>query len=549
MGLRIRLILVFLSTVIFISVIAWRGMKLGLDLKGGSYFILNVRKDLAVQKYVERLAGEILSIYKEKYSDRSIQVESPVVFVDSSIYVVEDAPEDFVKEVQKKFPVDYKGKDLLGGVNYHHFEVRKEDIREVGEFAVSQAIQVLRNRIDEFGVAEPLIARQGESQIMVQLPGLLDPAKAKSLIGRTALLEFRLVDEEFDYLSQVRLPPEGIYKGTEAGAGGKSITYYWTYDKDYEKLANFVQSISLPAGRTILIGRIGRENTWRTFIVESIPQLTGEFLKDARVRMNPTTNEPYVIIRFDSTGAEIFERITSENVGKKLAIVLDGKIFSAPVIREKISGGVGSIEGRFTIDEARELAAILRAGALPAPMDFEEERTIGPTLGEDSIKKGIVASVLGATLVAVFMSFYYRISGVLAVFGVVVTLLFTLAVLSIFGATLTLPGIAGIALTAGMAVDNNIIIFERIREELIKRLSLKPAIEIGHKLGMRTVLDANITTLIAALFIFQFGTGPIRGFALTLSIGILGAIFGSVYSSKVLMEWLLLPKRELKNVI
>jgi len=255
--------------------------------------------------------------------------------------------------------------------------------------------------------------------------------------------------------------------------------------------------------------------------------------------MNTITNEPYVLISFNSEGAKRFEKITGENVGKRLAIILDEKVFSAPVIREKISGGVATIEGRFTIEEAKELAAVLRAGALPAPVEFEEERTVGPSLGEDSIKKGIIASVAGAALVALFMFSYYRISGFVAMIGVVITILFTLSILSLFGATLTLPGIAGLALTVGMTVDNNVIIFERIREELLRKQVIKPAVEAGHKLGMATIIDANLTTLIAALFIFQFGTGPVRGFALTLSIGILGAMYGAVFCSKAILDSLL----------
>ncbi len=531
-----RLAIVILSVILFAFVIWYRGLRLGLDLRGGSYFLLQVRGDLASQKFVERVAGEILSMYKNRYPD-SFTEKSPILYHGPRIFI--DAPAEFLDEVKKKFEsFEHKGKELVDGVEYDVIELREDDRREIEEFAVSQALEVLRARVDEFGVAEPQIFKQGQSRIVVQLPGLQDPSQAKRLIGRTALLEFRIVDDENDFLGSV-MPPEGIYKSADMGRNGVPVTFLWTYDKDYELFENFVSSLSPPAGRKILIGRSERgTDTWRTYIVEDISRLTGEFLRDARVRMNSITNEPYVLVAFNSEGADIFDRLTAENVNRRLAIILDGRVFSAPVIRERISGGVATIEGRFTIQEARELAAVLRAGALPAPVDFEEERTIGPSIGEDSIRKGTIASLLGAVLVFVFMSIYYRVSGLVATVGVIINLLFTFAVLSLFGATLTLPGIAGIALTVGMTVDNNIIIFERIREEILKRLSVKPSVESGYKIGMRTVLDANITTLIAALFIFQFGTGPVRGFALTLSVGILGALYGSVFCARVLLEWL-----------
>jgi protein-export membrane protein SecD len=533
--MRIRLAIVVISAIVFGVIIWWKGIKLGLDLKGGSYFLLNVRQDIAVKKFTERIASEILSEYKKTYGEQT--TESPVRFEDTKIYV--SASPDFIEKIKKDFPsFNYEGSAFFEDKEYHIFTLREEEIKEIEEFAVNQALSTIRARVDEFGIAEPQIFRYGKSNIVVQLPGIQDPSQAKRIIGRTALLEFRIVDDENDFFATIT-PEEGIYKGTEIGAGGKTVSYLWVYEKDYEKLANFIKNLNPPPGRIIFIGKGEKGNIWRTYLLESISEITGEFLRNAVVRMNTITNEPYVLISFNSEGAKRFEKITGENVGKRLAIILDEKVFSAPVIREKISGGVATIEGRFTIEEAKELAAVLRAGALPAPVEFEEERTVGPSLGEDSIKKGIIASVTGAVLVALFMLSYYRISGFVAMIGVVITILFTLSILSLFGATLTLPGIAGLALTVGMAVDNNIIIFERIREELLRKQVIKPAVEAGHKLGMATIIDANLTTLIAALFIFQFGTGPVRGFALTLSIGILGAMYGAVFCSKTILDSLL----------
>jgi len=533
--MRIRLAIVVISAIVFGVIIWWKGIKLGLDLKGGSYFLLNVRQDIAVKKFTERIAAEILSEYEKIYGEQT--TESPVRFEDTKIYV--SASIDFIEKIKKDFPsFNYEGSAFFEDKEYHIFTLKEEEIKEIEEFAVNQALSTIRARADEFGIAEPQIFRYGKSNIVVQLPGIQDPSQAKRIIGRTALLEFRIVDDENDFFANVALA-EGIYKGTEIGAGGKTVSYLWVYEKDYEKLANFIKNLNPQPGRIIFVGKGEKGNIWRTYLLESISEITGEFLRNAVVRMNTITNEPYVLISFNSEGAKRFEKITGENVGRRLAIILDEKVFSAPVIREKISGGVATIEGRFTIEEAKELAAVLRAGALPAPVEFEEERTVGPSLGEDSIKKGIIASVAGAALVALFMFSYYRISGFVAMIGVVITILFTLSILSLFGATLTLPGIAGLALTVGMAVDNNIIIFERIREELLRKQVIKPAVEAGHKLGMATIIDANLTTLIAALFIFQFGTGPVRGFALTLSIGILGAMYGAVFCSKAILDSLL----------
>jgi len=533
--MRIRLAIVVISAIVFGVIIWWKGIKLGLDLKGGSYFLLNVRQDIAVKKFTERIASEILSEYEKIYGEQT--TESPVRFEDTKIYV--SASTDFIEKIKKDFlSFNYEGSNFFEDKEYHIFTLKEEEIKEIEEFAVNQALSTIRARVDEFGIAEPQIFRYGKSNIVVQLPGIQDPSQAKRIIGRTALLEFRIVDDENDFFANVTLA-EGIYKGTEIGAKGKTVSYLWVYEKDYEKLANFIKNLNPPPGRIIFVGKGEKGNIWRTYLLESISEITGEFLRNAVVRMNTITNEPYVLISFNSEGAKRFEKITGENVGKRLAIILDEKVFSAPVIREKISGGVATIEGRFTIEEAKELAAVLRAGALPAPVEFEEERTVGPSLGEDSIKKGIIASVAGAALVALFMFSYYRISGFVAMIGVVITILFTLSILSLFGATLTLPGIAGLALTVGMTVDNNVIIFERIREELLRKQVIKPAVEAGHKLGMATIIDANLTTLIAALFIFQFGTGPVRGFALTLSIGILGAMYGAVFCSKAILDSLL----------
>lgn len=529
-----RAVLLFLSIMLLVFFVVWRGIKLGLDLKGGSYFLLTVRADLVVQSYIDKLASDILTEYREKYGQED---ETPVLVQGDRIFV--RFLTDFVENIEKKYGSLSRQQDAyLGDIRFATFSLRREEREEIEEMAVVQAMQVIMSRIDEFGVAEPQIYRFGKSRIVVQLPGVTDPERAKKLIGRTALLEFRIVDDLNDYFANVT-PPEGVYKATEIGSQGNQIHYFWVYEKDAERLERFSEVLTqYVQGRAIFLGKDEREGVFRTYVLSPVAELTGAYLRDARVRMNTITNEPYVLLAFNSEGARLFEVLTAGNVGRRLAIVLEGKVFSAPVIRERIGGGIASIEGRFTIEEARELAAVLRAGAMPAPVEFEEERTVGPSLGEDSIRKGIIASLLGAAGVALFMVSYYKISGVIAMVGVIIVLTFIMGMLSLFGATLTLPGIAAIALTVGVTVDNNVIILERIREELLKRSSVKPSVEAGYRAAMATILDANMTTLIAAIFIFQFGTGPIRGFALNLTLGILGAFYGSIFAAKLFMDFL-----------
>ncbi len=271
--------------------------------------------------------------------------------------------------------------------------------------------------------------------------------------------------------------------------------------------------------------------------------LTGEYITDARVQIDSQYNEPYVSLSFNARGARLFERITGDNIGKKLAIVLDDNVYSAPVIRDKISGGRAQISGSFTMDEAKDLAIVLRAGALPAPIKILEERTVGPSLGKDSIDKGFKSMIIGGLVVIVFMIIYYRVSGIIADLALLLNILFIMAGLAFFGATLTLPGIAGIILTIGMAVDANVLIFERIREELRLEKTARSAIEGGYAKALVTILDANVTTFIAALVLFQFGTGPIRGFAVTLSIGIVASFVTAVFVTRVIFDYLFISRR------
>jgi preprotein translocase subunit SecD len=337
---------------------------------------------------------------------------------------------------------------------------------------------------------------------VVELPGIKDAARAVQLIGKTARLEFRLVDEQ-------RSPEEALQGRIPDGS---EILYERRVNKQTGEVSR------LP------------------FLLRKQTLLTGDALTNAEVRIGSQFNEPYVSIEFDSDGARRFERITSDNVGKRLAIVLDNTVYSAPVIRERISGGQAQITGSFTMEEARDLAIVLRAGALPAPVRIEYESIIGPSLGQDSIRQGLTAGLIGGALVVLFVLIYYRLSGLVANVALGLNVLLLLAGLGYFHATLTLPGIAGIVLTLGMAVDANVLIFERIREELRLGKPSRAAVEAGFARAWSAILDGNVTTLIAAAMLFQFGTGPIKGFAVTLSLGLLANLFTAVFICKFIFE-------------
>nr|MBC8473392.1 protein translocase subunit SecD [Candidatus Omnitrophota bacterium] len=386
------------------------------------------------------------------------------------------------------------GLDLQGGMRLV-LKVDTDKIpEEAREDAPNRALEIIRNRIDQFGVREPLIQRQGKNAIVVQLPGVTDRDRAIELIGKTALLEFKIV-EDSEELNQ-RASAGDVPEGYELKQEGK---------------------------QPLLL----RKNV----------ELTGDTLISAEVKFDQSRfNEAYIAIEFNSKGAAIFSEVTSQNIGKRLAIVLDGKIHSAPRINEKIPSGRASITGRFTVEEAGDLAIVLRAGALPAPIYIEEERTVGALLGRDSIESGIRASLIGVALVLGFMVIYYLFSGIIASIAMLLNFAIVLGVLGWLHTTLTLPGIAGMILVIGMAVDANVLIYERIREELSTGKHIRSAISSGYHKAFTTILDSNITTLIAAMLLFKFGTGPIRGFGVTLSIGILASMFTAIFVTRIIFD-------------
>ncbi|MBI4708436.1 MAG: protein translocase subunit SecD [Candidatus Omnitrophica bacterium] len=407
------------------------------------------------------------------------------------------------------FPVDKRinlGLDLRGGM---HLLLKIDTSNLQGQAktdATDRALEVIRNRIDQFGVRETSIAKQGEDEIVVQLPGVTDRQRAIDIIGKTALLEFKLVSNDEE-------------KRKQALAG--------TIPEGFE--LKYTEDDSEPV------------------LLEKQAVLTGDSLTDAAVHFSQTEfNEPVVALKFNAEGAKRFAEITAANVGKRLAIVLDGKVQSAPRIKESIPSGEAVITGRFSVEQAQDLSVILRVGALPAPMHIEEERTVGPLLGQDSINKGLKASLVGCALVFIFMALYYLLAGLISDIALSLNLLMILGGLGILpilfpgvSATLTLPGIAGMALALGMAVDANVLINERIREELKTGKPLRSAIENGYSRAFSAIFDSNLTTLIAAFFLFQFGTGPIRGFAVTLTIGLISSMFTAIVVTRTIFEILL----------
>jgi len=393
--------------------------------------------------------------------------------------------------------------------------MRERQITQLRDDAVRQGLETIRNRIDQFGVAEATIARQGVDRILIQLPGVQDPDRAKALIGKTALLEFKLLDEQ--------TPVEQALAGRLPETS--EVLYERRVDKETKverKIPNVVQKRTL---------------------------LTGSELTRAEVQADPnSTGNWQVSIEFTATGTRIFGEVTEQNVGRRLAIILDGTLYSAPRINERIPGGRAVITGQFTVDEARDLAIVLRAGALPAPVTILEERTVGPSLGADSIRQGVIAILASGIAVFVFMLFYYRLSGAIADVALVLNLVILLACMAAFGATLTLPGIAGIALTIGMAVDTNVLIFERIREEVRLGKTVRAAIDAGFHRALRTIIDTHLTVMVTAAILYNFGTGPVKGFAVSLFVGLAASLFTAYFFTRLVFDIVYMTRRRVQAI-
>lgn len=495
------------------------GIVLGLDLQGGVHLVYEVEGDKAVDITIERIASGLTHMFNEKKIEARAEKKGPGIIVSPDNDMVK-------KAISEQFPTLTLDSTNAGSIVY---KLDSGEIRRIKDFSVEQALETIRNRVDAFGVAEPTIHRQSENEIVIQLPGVKDTRRAIDLVGKTAILEFKLLDDESPVAAQLpgSILPSAAEKTLQEFAG------------------------KLPADDEILFGRVHNKETGvetlQVYLMKKQSLLTGEFLTEARVNIDQRFNEPYVSITFDATGAQLFEQVTANNVKKRLAIILDNNVYSSPVIQEKISGGNAQISGSFGMQEAKDLAIVLRSGSLPAPMKMLQNVTVGPSLGRDSINAGINAGIVAALLVIVFMIAYYKMSGLIADFAMLLNILYLLGILSAVGATLTLPGIAGIILAIGMAVDSNVLMFERMREELRSGKTPRAAIDSGYDKAFWTIFDSHVTTLIVAVVLFQFGTGPIKGFAVTLGVGVFINLFTSLICTKAVFD-VISSRREMKKL-
>jgi len=508
--------------------LAPEGIRLGLDLQGGMHLVLKVDIAKALENSLDLTAEELRQTLTEKEVTLvRTKAEQPrtAVFTLPNLGALETVQQT-IKDDFPNLAVEVRAEEDAFPRIILTLTAEQADFIEKN--AVRQSLEIIRNRIDQFGVAEPVIVRQGVDEIVVQLPGVKEPARALSLIGQTAQLEFKLVDDA----GTVNLD-QLIRQAVEAGQ--------WQEGESRRKLNIALQGL-LPTGSEIYFQRqvdkqSGRES--RTpILLKSQVLMTGEMVKDARVRVGGNFNEPYVSLDLTGRGGRVFGQITERSVGRQLAIVLDEVVRSAPVIREKILGGSAQISGSFTYNEATDLAIVLRVGALPAPVEIIQNLTVGASLGRDSIQKGLLAGLFGTLMVMGFMVIYYRLSGVIANFALLFNLLLLFTGLAMMQATLTLPGIAGIILVIGMAVDSNILIFERMREEFALGKTVKSGIEEGYDKALSTIVDSQVTTLITALALFLFGTGPIKGFAVTLSLGVTFNLIATLFGTKVVYDTL-----------
>ena len=479
-------------------------INLGLDLQGGSYLLLEIDNTPVIEQKIQNLTIVIKNYFKEK----NIRINNIKLINQKISFSVEEkfkqtVLNEFTNEDSNINPYYPRFKshqlDILENNNSFIINYSKQGIIELKTSSQDQALEIVRRRIDEIGTNEPNILKRGNDRILVELPGLDDPMRIKSLLGKTANLTFRFVTNS-----------------TEDSFGAEKLKYEDSTDE------------AMVSKRIIL---------------------SGENLLDAQPRMNNETNETVVSFTLDRVGAKRFGKATSSGIGKQLAIVLDGKIISAPVIRDTIASGSGQISGGFTFQSATDLALLLRSGALPAPLNIIEERTVGPDLGQDSINSGIIALVIGFILVILFIFVKYKIFGLITNVTLIINLFLLVGILTMFEATLTLPGIAGIILTVGMAVDANVLIFERIKEELKNEKNNLIAFDGGYTKSRTAILDANITTLLAAIILFFMGSGPIKGFSLTLGVGIFTTLFSVYFVARLLTVLYVLKNKEKKGLI
>ncbi|BDQ04292.1 protein translocase subunit SecD [Ignavibacterium sp.] len=550
-------------------------LKLGLDLQGGMRVVLEVN----TAKLLEKLANNPDQVFNSTLAEAKKEAETS----DESVVEI------IARKLQQK---GIRLSRYFGTVRQDDAEIIAQ-LKKDSEDAVTRAMEIIRNRVDQYGVSEPSIQRQGSRRIIVELPGIAKEEEAKQLLQGTALLEFRLVkDPDFTYQIMERID-KALAKVLAAGndsllaelsdttkkadttAAADTTQKQLTEEEFRQQHPFFSVALLDPQGRSadafvkeddrnkiqrwLSLPEVKKEipdnvefvfsakpvsttqdgkKVYFMYLVNRQPELTGGVVTNAVATLDPNSSAPIVNMEMNSEGAVEWARITGANIGKRIAIMLDGKVFSAPVVRGKIPGGRSQIEGMENLDEAKLLEIVLKAGALPAPVDVIEERIVGPSLGEDSVQGGLNSALFGYLAVAVFMIIYYRQSGSIAAAVLILTILFILSVLAGFKATLTLPGIAGIVLTIGMAVDANVLIFERMREELATGKTLKASIDSGFSKAMSAIIDSNITTFFTGIILYQFGTGPVQGFALTLMIGIASTLFSALVISRLIFDYL-----------
>ncbi|MBI5815982.1 MAG: protein translocase subunit SecD [Nitrospinae bacterium] len=509
-GWRLLLTFAVVAVSMFFALPLDKKINLGLDLQGGMHLVFEVDADKAVASSLDGEADGLRKFLESKgVVLTSVARENETVTISLANAAQSVEVEKAVSDTYGNFEIIGRSADKSRLTVAYTATWRKS----VFNNAIEQALETLRNRVDQFGVAEPTIQREGDNRILIQLPGVQDRERAINLIGKTARLEFRMVNEQFS-------PIEAEQKGVPSDS---DLLYERKVDPITKKPTDKIP-----------------------FLIYKKVEMTGALLSNAQVRVSDLSM-PYVSIDFNREGARVFGDLTTASVGKRMAIVLDGNVYSAPVIREAITGGTAMIEGSFSYEEAKDLAIVLRAGALPAPLIKLEERSVGPSLGADSIRQGVLSALVGGALVVVFMLVYYRIGGLIADVALVFNIIILMGAMAYFGSTLTLPGIAGIILTIGIAVDANVLVFERIREELNMGKTVRAAVEIGFSRAFLTILDTHVTTIVGAIVLFQFGTGPIKGFAITLSIGLIASMFTAVFVSRTLFM-IYLGSRRLANL-
>jgi preprotein translocase subunit SecD len=518
-------------------------LNLGLDLQGGIHLVMGVEVDKAVREKAVRRAEEISAeLDRKEIKDVDVRGDPDTGYVTLTAPDVGKAKD----LVTSQYPDMWVRKSGRGSIE---LAMKDDAVKTLKESAVDQAVKAIRNRVDRWGVSEPTIAKRGDSSILVQLPGYSNPEKAKELIGKTAQLELRIVDDTDTSLTNLKDLPQGVTLDWDRfqGPGDATVSSPFLVSKDRTVLESYIKD-KAPKDRAIVLGKVEgtSTSTYRTYLLDRKQGLTGEYITDANVAFDSSPgegNRPYVQLTFNKTGADLFGKLTKDNVRRRMAIVLDDTVDSAPVIQTEIPGGICSIHlGGLkpineVLQEAKDLALVLKSGALPAPVRILEERSVGASLGPELIRRGSWSAIIGLVAVLIFMAIYYRFSGLVADVALVLNGLVVLAIMAALNSTLTLPGIAGFVLTLGMAVDANVLINERIREEMKTGKQLGAAIRTGYDKVFWTIFDGHVTALVAGFVIRAYGSGPVRGFATTLIIGLLASMFTSIVVTRAIVEW------------